>query len=113
MGDAHPQYAHVLLVDIAHLGEILTVEVQNLGGGIHQKPARIGEGQLGRAGEQLHVQFPFQVANVIGQRLLGDVQPFRRPGDVQLFGHHQEIAQMLKVHKNVHPFLADTPLYHS
>ncbi len=67
------------------------MQVQNLGGGVHQQPPRVGEGQLGGAGEQLHIQLPLQVADVVGQGLLGDVQPLRRPGDVQLLRHHKEV----------------------
>ena len=91
VGDAHPQHPQILLVDVPHLGQILAVQVQNLGGGVHQQPPRVGEGQLWGAGEQLHVQLPLQIADVVGQGLLGDVQPLRRPGDVQLFRHHEEV----------------------
>ena len=67
------------------------MEVQNLGGGIHQHVPRVGEGQLRRTGKELHVQLPLQIGDVVGQGLLGDVQPLRRPGDVQLLRHHKEV----------------------
>ena len=91
VGDSHPQHPQVLLVDIPHLGQVLAVQVQNLGGGVHQQPPRVGQRQLGGAGEQLHSQLPLQVADMVGQGLLGDVQTLRRPGDVQLLCHHEEV----------------------
>lgn len=91
VGDAHPQHPQVLLVDVPHLGQVLAVQVQNLGGGVNQQPPRVGQRQLGGPGEQLYVQLPLQIADVVGQRLLGDIQPFRRPGDVQLLRHHEKV----------------------
>ena len=58
----------------------------------------IGERQLGGAGEQLDVQLPLHIADVVGQGLLGDVEALRGSGDIQLLRHHQEIFQMLEIH---------------
>ena len=113
MGDAHPQGPHVLLVDVPHLRQVLPVQVQDLGGGVHQQSPRVGQRQLGGPGEQLHVQLPLQIGDVVGQGLLRDIQPLRRPGDVQFLRYGEEIFQVLKVHKNSRLFLWDTPLYHN
>ena len=94
VGEAHPQHAQIVAVDVPHLAEILAVQVDDLGGRLHQLVPGIGEGQLGGAGEQLHVQLPFHVADVAGQGLLRDVKPLGGPGDVQLLGHHEEVFQM-------------------
>ena len=94
VGDAHPQHPQIVAVDVPHLAEILAVQVDDLGGRLHQLVPGIGEGQLGGAGEQLHVQLTLHVADVAGQGLLGDVKPFGSPGDVQLLGHHQKVFQV-------------------
>ena len=75
-----------LVIDVV-AGEI-AVELQNLAGGVHQQIARVGQRQLGGTGEQLYVQFPFHVADMVGKGLLRDVQPLGCPGDVQLLGYH-------------------------
>lgn len=70
------------------------MQIQDLGGRVHQQVSGIGQRQLGGAGEQLHIQLPLHVADVVAQRLLGDIQPLGSPGDVQLLRHHEEILQM-------------------
>ena len=60
-------------VNVSYLGQILTVKVQDLGGSLHQQIPRIGQRQLRRAGKQLHIQLFFHVADVVAQRLLGDI----------------------------------------
>ena len=98
MGDPQAQQAHIMAVDVPHLGQILAVKIQDLGGSLHQQVPRIGQGQLGGTGEQLHIQLLFHVADVVAQRLLGDVQPLRGPRDIQFLCHKQEIFQMEKIH---------------
>ena len=112
VGDAHPEHPHVVAVDVAHLGQKLAVQVQDLGGRLHQKVAGVGEGQLGGAGEQLHVQLLLHVADVVAQGLLGDEQTLRRPGDVQLLGYKQEIFQVQKIHRCSFRLLNDILHFH-
>ena len=40
VGDAHPEDTHVVAVDVAHLGQKLAVQVQDLGGRLHQQGRR-------------------------------------------------------------------------
>ena len=65
VGDAQTEHAHVVAVDVAHLGQVLAVQVQNLGGSLHQQIPRVGQGQLGRAGKELDIQLPLHVADVV------------------------------------------------
>ena len=120
VGDAHPQRAQVVAVDIADLGEKLAVEIQDLGGGLHQLVAGVSQREFGRTGEELDVQFPLHIGNVVGQRLLGDIQPLGGAGDVQLFRNHQKILQMKKIQgqtllceKMCHVFCELCLLYHN
>ena len=65
VGDPHPQHPHIVPVDIPHLVEVLAVQIQDLGGRVHQQVSGIGQRQLGGAGEQLHIQLPLHVADVV------------------------------------------------
>ena len=49
--------------------------------------------------EQAHAQRGFELLDVQRQRWLRDRQPLRRATEVQLFGEHQEIAQVAKLHE--------------
>ena len=98
VGDAQPQHPHIMSVYVAYFGQKLTVQIQNLGGGIHQHVPRVGEGQLRRTGKELHVQLPLQIADVVGQGLLRDIQPLGGTGDVQLLRHQEKVFQMQEIH---------------
>ena len=97
------------------------MQVQDLGGSLHQQAAGVGQRQLGGAGEQLHIQLLLHVADVVAQGLLGDEQALGGPGDVQLLRHKQEILQMQKIHRGsfqkLHDilrfFVGSLPVYHN
>jgi hypothetical protein len=76
---------------------------RRVGGG--QGGPRLGQERLpGRrqlhparmAVEQRRAHLPLQVADLRGQRRLGDAQPLRRPGHVALLGHGDEVAEMVE-----------------
>ena len=48
----------------------------------HQQTAGISQRQFGGAGKELDIQFPLHIADVIGQGLLGDIQPLCGPSNV-------------------------------
>ena len=98
VGDAYPESAQIVAVDVAHLGEELAVQIQDLSGGLHQLVACVGQRELGGAGKELDVQLPLHVGNVVGKGLLGDIQPLSSAGDVELLRHHEEIFQVKKIH---------------
>ncbi len=48
--------------------------------------------------EQLDGQHPFECPDLPAEPGLGNVQPLRRAAEMQLFGDHDEIAQMPQFH---------------
>ncbi len=52
----------------------------------------------GLAHEQLGAEQRLQSLDLRAQRRRGDIQPRRRPGEMQLFGHGHEVSEMSKLH---------------
>ena len=52
----------------------------------------------GTPGQQVDPEFTLQLSDLLGQRWLGDVQPFRGPAEVQLLGDRLEIPQVSQLH---------------
>src|SRR3981189_195200 len=52
----------------------------------------------GLAHEQLRAKQRLQSLDLRAQRRRGDIQPRRRPGEMQRFGHGHEASEMSKLH---------------
>ena len=65
-----------------------------------------GVGQLDAARrpmEERRAQLVLELADLGAERLLGEVQPSRRAGEVQLLGHGDERAQVTQLEARAHP----------
>ena len=49
------------------------------------------------AHEQARPELVFELANLLRKSRLADVEPRRRPAEVKLVGHHDEVAHQAKV----------------
>lgn len=73
--------------------------VEQVVGVVQQTPSGGGEAQWpGAAIQQLDPQLTLQLAQLLAQRRLGDVQPRGRAADVQLLRRRDEVAQVSKLH---------------
>ena len=98
VGYAHPQLALPVVFRVAGHLIYLPLDVHGPGRVGLELPPGIGQGQRRGAVEQRHAQFLLQLADVAGERLLGDVKSGSRAGDVQLLRRGQEVAQSGKIH---------------
>ena len=92
------QDAPFLLLHVGEDGlEVGFLVDDGLGGGKHIFP-RWGQGQGGLAIEQRRPIVAFEPRERVAPGLLGDIEPFRRPGHVQLLGQFREIVQADQFH---------------
>jgi hypothetical protein len=64
-----------------------------------ERPAGIGELYLSRGAQQkLHLDLFLQLADLLTERRLRDVEPLGRATEVELIGQRHEIAEVPKLH---------------
>ena len=97
-----------MAVDIPNLVQVLAVQIQNLRGCLYQLVAGIGQGEFRRACKQLDIQFPLHVADMVGERLLGDIQHFRCDNLLLL----QNYDRMYQVGRGFGDIMVDGKLKH-
>ena len=79
-------------------GGPLIPTVEQRPGDVQQCPPGRGEGDVAPvAGEQLRPQRRLQAPYLLAERRLGNMQPLRGPGEIQLFRHGDEITQVTEV----------------
>lgn len=62
-------------------------------------PAGVGEvDAAGGAVEQLDAQLGLQLADLLGERRLGHVEPLGGATEVAFLGHRHEVSQMTQIH---------------
>src|SRR5262249_24090470 len=67
-------------------------------GNLQQRPSGRGQPDLAAVAiKQLRPQRRLEALDLLAERGVGGVQPLRGPGEVQLFGHRDEIAQVPEV----------------
>ena len=98
VADADPELAGIVVVEVVQFQMELPLDGPDLLGGGLQPLSGGREGEAGIAFEKLHVQLIFQLADLPGQGLLGDVEALGRPCHVHLLRHRQKVLQILKVH---------------
>ena len=70
----------------------------HLPGLVGEYPAGVGDGDgATRAHEELDAQLVLQLANRMGERGLGDVEPLGSPTEVQFLADRDEVAQMANI----------------
>ena len=89
---------HAALHSGQHLAG-LVLQVQQLDGPAQEQAALVGEGQAPFAPDkELDAQFLLQAPDLVAQGRLAHVQLFRGPGDVQLLGHRDKVAEGAQFH---------------
>ena len=86
------------MIEVVQLQVELPFDGADLLGGSLEPLAGGGEGKAGIALKELGVQLLFQLADLAGEGLLGDVEALGGAGDVHLLGHDKEVLQVLKIH---------------
>jgi len=98
-GKAHGQPAGLAAADLPGLRNGVFHRVENAP---RQRQQGVAGGRAlhstAPTGEQGHAELGFQRLDLLAQRRLRDVQALRGSGEVALFGHGDEVAQMAQVH---------------
>ena len=92
VADADTQLAGVVVREIVQFQVELPLDVADLLGGGLQPLAGGGQGEAGIALKELGVQLLFQLADLPGEGLLGDVEPPGGLRHVHFLGHGQEVG---------------------
>ena len=97
VADAQPRRSGVVGVARRVAGHLRLLE--HAAGLRQQRPSRIGEQDAAlRAVEQLHAELGLELADLLADGGLRDVQALRRAPEVQLLGDSDEVPQVAEFH---------------
>ena len=94
-GEADREISRGSTARSADLGDGLVGPLED-GARFHEEDLpRLGQTDTpGRSLEELHAEFLLQIPDLTAEGRLRDMEPLGGPGDVLLFGHGDEIAEM-------------------